>query len=123
MNGLARSFKGPDDAVTFPNGREDIVKVGGVPIGYATFQPGWRWSNDLRPMAGTERCLVHHVGYALSGHLHVELADGGTLDLREGDVFDIPGGHDAWVVGEDPVRLLDWGGKVKEHAQVAGDAR
>jgi len=123
MTGIARSFAQPDDTTTFPNGSEDVIELSGVPVGSATFQPGWRWSNDIRPITGTERCPIHHVGYALSGHLHVELADGGTLDLREGELFDIPPGHDAWVVGDAAVRLLDWGGKAKEYARPAGGTR
>jgi hypothetical protein len=92
------------------------VQLAGRPVGLATFQPGWRWSNDLRPLLGTERCPIHHVGYALSGHLHVELGDGSTLDIHPGEVFEIPSGHDAWVVGDEPVRLIDWGGKVRDDA-------
>jgi hypothetical protein len=103
----------------FTHGREDVVDLLGKSVGLQTFEPGWRWSNDVRPLVGTEQCPFVHLGYMLSGQLHVELQDGGTLDLRTGDVFSIPPRHDAWVVGDETVRLLDWGGKAKEYAQPA----
>jgi hypothetical protein len=111
MQAFARNFEQPDDTMRFPHGREQLVKVNGTPVGLATFEPGWRWTNDLRPMMGADSCPVRHVGYLLSGRLHVRMDDGSTLDLEAGQVFEIPPGHDAWVVGDDPCRLLDWGGK------------
>jgi len=123
MGAETRSFGSPDRSMDFPNGHEHIVELAGKPVGLATFEPGWRWSNDVRPLMGTERCPIHHVGFTLSGSLHVELGDGVTLDLGPGEAFDIPSGHDAWVVGEEPWVALDWGGKVREDAQPAGDAR
>jgi hypothetical protein len=124
MEGLTRSFGQPDKTTEFPNGNEHVVEAGGRPVGLMTFEPGWRWSNDLRPLMGTDRCPIHHVGYTLGGRLHVELADGSGLDIGPGDVFEIPGGHDAWVVGEEPWTALDWGGKVRESAeQTAGGTR
>jgi len=122
MSGFARSFNQPEDTTQFPNGEEHIVQVAGTPIGLATFRPGWRWSNDVRPMMGTDRCPIHHVGYALTGHLHVEFADGSTLDAGPGDVFDIPSEHDAWVVGEEPFTMIDWGGKARDFAKPADQA-
>jgi len=117
MEAFAGNFDHPGDETRFPNGGERIVNVLGTPVGLATFQPGWRWSNDVRPMMGTDSCPLLHVGYALSGRLHVEVNDGSTLDITPGDVFQIPPGHDAWVVGDDPCMLLDWGGKVREYAR------
>ena len=117
MQALARKFEQPDDTTRFPNGYEDVVKVYGTLVGLATFEPGWRWSNDVRPLMGTDSCPVRHVGYVLSGRLHVRMHDGSTLDLEPGEVFEIPPGHDAWVVGDDSCRLLDWGGKVRESAR------
>jgi hypothetical protein len=119
MQGMVRSFEETADVTEFPNGNERVIQVQGMPVGLATFHPGWRWSNDVRPMMGTERCPVLHVGYALSGRLHVELQDGSTLDIAQGDVCEIPPGHDAWVVGDEPFVLLDWGGKFRELAQPA----
>jgi hypothetical protein len=116
MQALARTFEQADDTTRFPNGRERVVKVRGTAVGLATFQPGWRWSNDVRPLMGTDSCPVLHTGFVLSGRLHVRMDDGSTLDLEPGQVFEIPPGHDAWVVGGDPCRLLDWGGEVRECA-------
>src|SRR6476660_7084334 len=73
MEGFTKSFEQADDTTRFPNGQERVVQVRGVPVGLATFEPGWRWSNDLRPMFGTDLCPVRHVGYILSGRLHVEV--------------------------------------------------
>ena len=127
MQAFARDFEQADDTTRFPNGHEHIVDVGGTSVGLATFQPGWRWSNDVRPLMGTDRCPIVHAGYVLSGRLHVRLGDGSALDLEPGQVYVIPAGHDAWVVGDDPCRLLDWGGKVREYAapvdRTAGGSR
>jgi len=117
MGASTRSFEDPNQTKSFPNGNEHIVEVHGVPIGMATFEPGWRWSNDVRPLVGTERCPILHVGYCLSGRLHVELADGSTLNIGPGDVFEITPDHDAWVVGDEAVVMLDWAGKAREYAQ------
>jgi Cupin domain len=117
MNSKAKSFAEADDIKQFPNGEERILDVAGVPVGFATFRPGWRWSNDIRPLTGTDRCTVFHVGYALSGRLHVEMADGSTLDIEPGDALEIPPGHDAWVVGDEPCVILDWGGKASEYVR------
>jgi hypothetical protein len=123
MPGFSRSFEQPDDTTSFPNGVEQIVDLLGTPVGLLTIQPGWRWSNDVRPLMGTDLCPVVHRGYALAGQLHVELSDGSVLDVRAGDVYEIPPGHDAWVVGDDSCSLLDWGGKVREYARPAEQTR
>ncbi|MCA1832290.1 MAG: cupin domain-containing protein [Actinomycetota bacterium] len=114
---FAKSFGVPDATATFPNGSEQIVKVEGVPIGLATFQPGWRWSNDVRPLVGTDRCQMHHVGYMLAGRLHVESDDGSTVEIGPGDALSIRPGHDAWVVGDEPCVMLDWGGKANKYSK------
>jgi hypothetical protein len=119
MLGIARRFDGTDEVTRFPNGEERIVDVLGSPVGLATFEPGWRWSNDVRPLVGTDRCSRLHAGYALFGRLHVEFEDGSTLDVTAGDVFEIPPGHDAWVVGDEAVVLLDWSASVRQHAKTA----
>jgi hypothetical protein len=117
MQALKRSFEQPEETTTFPNGDERVVHLLGNPIGKATFQPGWRWSNDVRPMMGTDSCPILHAGYMLAGQLHVEVDDGTTIDLGPGDAFTIPPGHDARVAGDEPVVLLDWGGKAREFAR------
>jgi hypothetical protein len=119
MQGMVRSFEETAEVTELPNGWERVVPAGGVPVGLATFHPGWRWSNEARPLMGTERCPIRHVGYALSGRLHAEVHDGSTLDIAAGDVCEIPAGHDAWVVGDKSFVFLDWSGKVREFAQPA----
>ena len=121
MGASVRSFEEPNETKSFPNGQEHILDVNGVDVGMATFRPGWRWSNDVRPLMGTERCPLLHVGYNLSGNLHVELADGSTLDIGPGRVFEITPDHDAWVVGDEPVVMLDWAGKAREYATAYAD--
>lgn len=116
MESLVRSFDQPEETTTFPNGHEHVVHVLGTPVGKVTFQPGWRWSNDVRPLMGTESCPLLHAGYMLAGHLHVEVNDGRTIDIGPGDAFTIPPGHDAWVAGDESVVMLDWAGKVRENA-------
>ncbi len=110
MTATARSFEQPDDTTRFANGEQRIVHVMGAPVGFATFRPGWRWSNDIRPLAGTDRCRAHHAGYVLAGRLHVEPLDGPPVELAAGDVFEIAPEHDAWVVGDEACVLIDWFG-------------
>jgi hypothetical protein len=105
-----RSFTAPDETRTFENGRAEILKIGGAEIGRLVFSPGWRWSHDLKPIAGTELCEAPHFQYHVSGTLRVQMADGTTFDARPGDVTSLPAGHDAWVVGDEQVVLVDWFG-------------
>ena len=108
MSGIAKRFDQAGEVTRFPNGEERVLELLGSPVGLATFEPGWRWTNDVRPLAGTERCRRLHVGYMLSGQLHVEFDDGSTMDAAAGDLVEIQPGHDAWVVGTEAVELLDW---------------
>jgi len=103
-------FSEPAEVRHFPRGRLDIVELDDTVVGRMTQQPGWRWSNDVRPIAGTDRCQYHHVGVTLSGQLHVEMPDGLELDIGPGDVFEMPPGHDAWVVGDEPWVAVDFAG-------------
>jgi mannose-6-phosphate isomerase-like protein (cupin superfamily) len=104
----AKSLDQPDDTTRFPNGRVDVATIGDTTLSRAELQPGWRWSNDVKLVAGTETCQVHHTGYVLAGRLRVEHTDGASMDLRAGDAYDIGPGHDGWVVGDEPVLMLDW---------------
>jgi hypothetical protein len=116
MQALTRTFEEPDKTTRFPNGDNHVIDVLGTPVGLATFQPGWRWPNDVRPLMGTDSCPLVHVGYVLSGRPHLRVNDGSTLDLEAGELCVISSGHDAWVMGDEACRLLDRGGKVPQHA-------
>ena len=109
MSELVKRFADSHEVTRFPNGEERVVAVNGSPVGLATFEPGWRWTNDVRPIVGRDRCPRLHVGYMLSGRLHMEFPDGSTMDAGPGDLVEIPPDHDAWVVGAEAAVLLDWG--------------
>jgi class 3 adenylate cyclase len=104
----AKPFADPDEIRTLPRAHVDIVTLDDASVALARWEPGWRWSIDLGPLTGTAWCPVHHLGYAMSGTLHVELEDGQTLEIHGGSVFEIPAGHDAWVVGPEPFVALEW---------------
>jgi hypothetical protein len=105
-----RSYTEPDEVREFPNGKAEILKVGDAEIGRLTLQPGWRWSNDVKPVAGTDLCEAPHMQYHVSGRLHVVMADGTEFEAGPGDVTSLPQGHDAWVVGDEPAVVVDWYG-------------
>jgi class 3 adenylate cyclase len=111
MARLQRKFlASPDEVRTFTNGRVEIFGLDDVDVGRSVFEPGWRWSKDVKPIAGTPFCLYHHVGYVLRGTLHVEMEDGPSLEIPPNSVFEIPPGHDAWVVGDEPWITIDFAG-------------
>lgn len=95
-----KGFSQPDLARTFPNGKIDVIQLGEVAVGRFLFQPGWRWSKDVALIVGTRSCQHRHLGYTISGSLHVRMDDGTELVIRPGDAYEIPPGHDAWVEGE-----------------------
>jgi class 3 adenylate cyclase/mannose-6-phosphate isomerase-like protein (cupin superfamily) len=97
-----RRFTEPSDTRTFPHGRVDVVEMDDHVVGQMTYEPGWRWSTDVKPIAGTDACQYHHVGYTVSGRMRVQMPDGTELEIGPREVFEIPPGHDAWVVGDDP---------------------
>ena len=92
------------------HGRVEILKIGDGVVGKATFEPGWRWSNDVKPMAGTDSCTAPHFQYHLAGRLAILMDDGTEFVAAPGDVTSLPSGHDAWVVGDEPVVVVDWWG-------------
>jgi hypothetical protein len=104
------TFDKADEVRSFNNGHLEIVRIGDREIGRTHFEPGWRWSNDVKPIAQTELCQVHHVGYLAQGQMGVQMADGTELELTPGSVSDIPPGHDAWVIGDETCVMVDWGG-------------
>jgi quercetin dioxygenase-like cupin family protein len=105
-----RNFDEADETRTFERGRLDLVKIANSEIGRLTLEPGWRWSDHVKPLAGTEWCEAPHFQYHAAGILRVRMADGTEFDTRPGDVTALPSGHDAWVVGDEPVVLVDWWG-------------
>ena len=105
-----RHFAEPDEVRPFEHGRLELLRVGGSDIGRLVLQPGWRWSDDVKPIAGTELCEAPHFQYHVAGTLHIEMADGTSYDARPGDVTSLPSGHDAWVVGDEDVVVVDWYG-------------
>lgn len=91
-------------------GYVDILVLGEGTVGRATCEPGWRWSDHVRPIAGTDSCRMNHVGFVLSGRLGWAMDDGTELETSEGDAFSIPSGHDAWVIGAETCIFLDFAG-------------
>jgi class 3 adenylate cyclase len=102
-----KSLKRPEEIRPLGRGRLELVELGEAAIGRVTYQPGWRWSEDLRPIVGTASCEVHHIGFVLSGTLRVQMDDGSRIDLTPEDAFEVPPGHDAWVVGDEPFVAVD----------------
>jgi ethanolamine utilization protein EutQ (cupin superfamily) len=107
-----KNFSSPDKVMTPPKSKMEIVTFGERTVIKMTFQAGWKWSADINPSAGQEMCQMHHFGYQLSGVLHVQstTGDGREIETKAGDIVDIPPGHDAWVVGENSVEFIDFGG-------------
>jgi class 3 adenylate cyclase/quercetin dioxygenase-like cupin family protein len=106
-----KRFDRPDEVRIVDRARVELVELGELAVGRSIFEPGWRWSDHVKPIVGTESCQVHHLGYVLSGHLHVEMTDGASLEVVGGDAFEIPPGHDAWVIGDEPWISVDWAGR------------
>jgi hypothetical protein len=104
MGGLmSKSFDSPDERRTPDKTRVDVVRLTGATVARFTFQPGWRWSECVKPVVGTESCRVRHVGAIVSGRLHVAHDDGSTAEVGPGEAYVIEAGHDAWTVGDEPV--------------------
>jgi len=106
-----KRFDRADEVRTVEKARIELVELGELAVGRAVFQPGWRWSTHVKPIVGTESCQVHHLGYVVSGHLRVEMTDGASMEVMGGDAFEIPPGHDAWVIGDEPWVSVDWAGR------------
>jgi len=94
----------------FPHGRAESLKVGNAEIGRLVFEPGFRWSNDVRPIAGTDSCEGPHFQYHLAGRLAIRMDDGSEFVAGPGDITSLPSGHDAWVLGKEDVVVVDWFG-------------
>jgi hypothetical protein len=108
MGVMSKDMGSPDETTRFDNGQVEVVKIAGSTIRRNTFEPGWRWSVNVGPIAGTDSCHVHHVGYLMSGRLHVMAEDGGEAEIRPGEAYDIQPGHDGWVVGDEAVVAVEF---------------
>ncbi len=102
VDAAIKRFEHPDEVRTFEKGRFELVNIGGMTIGRATYEPGWKWSEHVGRGLGKTMCDVEHVGLVVSGHAVAAMADGRVIDLRAGEVFYIGPGHDSWVVGDEP---------------------
>jgi len=98
---MTRRFDEPDERRDFPLGRFELVQIGGMTVGRAEYEPGWRWSEHVGAAQGVASCEVAHLGLVLSGHDRIEMDDGRIIDLGPGDLFDVGPGHDSWVVGDE----------------------
>jgi class 3 adenylate cyclase len=107
-----KSLDAPDEVRRFPKGIVTLVRVGSLTIGRGVLEPGFRWSTSLKPIQGTPSCQIHHLQLLLQGRFHVEMDNGETAEIGPGDVFDVPPGHDVWVVGDEPVVVVDVFGNI-----------
>ena len=113
----ARSLDKPQETRKFAgHGWADVVDVGGKTVIRGHFQPGWRWSNDLKPIAGTDLCQISHLGYVLEGRMHLAMKDGTEYEIGPGEAVAIQSGHDAWVVGDEACTFIDFG-QVDDYAK------
>lgn len=107
MGITVRNMSSADEVREVPNGKVEVMNFKGQTVGRSTFQPGWRWSNDVKPIAGTEWCEFNHFGIIVSGRLHLVTKDGEESEVGPGDVVSVPAGHDGWVVGDEAVVMID----------------
>ncbi len=107
---ILKRFDQPDETRVFEKGKFELVNVGGMTIGRATYEPGWKWSEHVGKAIGAKSCSVEHVGMVIAGCATAAMDDGRVIEMRAGDVFYIPPGHDSWVVGDDPYVSLHFMG-------------
>jgi hypothetical protein len=107
-----KKFTRADEVRKFPKGRLELIKIGGAVVGRATLLPGWKWSTCIQPIVKTKSCEAPHFQYHVSGRLKVLMDDGTLFECKPGDVSLLPSGHDAWVVGKEPVVIVDFQGMV-----------
>jgi hypothetical protein len=105
-----KEFGKPDEVREFEKGKLELLNFAAGPVGRLTLEPGWQWSKHVKPIAGTDWCLAPHFQYIISGKIRIKMADGEEFDLGPGSVSALPQGHDAWVLGNEPVVGVDWAG-------------
>ena len=107
----------PDETRTFNKGKLELVMVGGVTFSRVTLEPGWKWSESVKPIAKTPSCQVHHVGYVVSGNMRVRMDNGEEMEYGPGDTYIVPPGHDAWVIGNETLIGVDVSGEMLDYAK------
>jgi mannose-6-phosphate isomerase-like protein (cupin superfamily) len=115
---ILKRFENPDETRVFEKGKFELVQIGGMTIGRATYEPGWKWSEHVGRAVGATRCYVEHVGMVVSGCATAAMDDGRIIEMRAGDVFYIPPGHDSWVVGNEAyvsLHFMGAGDYAREH--------
>ena len=113
----AKSLDSPDETRSFDNGKMDIVSIDEVTAGRVILEPGWRWSEAIKPIAGTNSCEVQHTGYVVSGRMRVVMDDGSEQEIGPGDVYVIRPGHDAWVIGDETYVGVDFSSDMERFAK------
>ncbi len=107
---ILKRFDHPDEVRHFEKGKFELVKLGNMTIGRASYAPGWKWSTHVKPVSGTESCEIEHVGMVVSGRAKVLMNDGAEIELTPGELFYVGPGHDSWVVGDEPYVSLHFMG-------------
>jgi hypothetical protein len=108
MPNQSKSFEQPEERREFDNGHVNLVEIAGNNVGRIHLDPGWRWSDAVKPLVHTDSCEVAHVGYAISGKLHVAMDDGSDFEIKGGDAYEISPGHNAWVEGGEPYEAVEF---------------
>jgi hypothetical protein len=117
---ITKNFDSPDESRTPDKTQVNVVRLGDMQVGRFTMQPGWRWSECIKPVAGTDTCQARHVGVVLSGHMHVVQDDGTEADAEPGNAYIIDPGHEAWVVGDQPFVAYEFEAKTVESYAAGG---
>jgi len=115
---ILKRFEKPDETRVFERGKFELVQLGGMTVGRATYEPGWKWSEHVGKAMGATKCYVEHVGMVISGCATAAMEDGRVIEMRAGDVFYVPPGHDSWVVGDEPyvsLHFMGAGDYAREH--------
>jgi len=105
-----KNFNSPEETRDVDKGKVEVLNLGGAQVMRATFQPGWKWSECVKPIVGTDSCEVSHLVYTISGRMAVRMDDGKEIEIGPGDVASIPAGHDAWIVGQEAYVGIDFQG-------------
>lgn len=110
MGTTVKNFDSPEETRSIDKGNVEVLNLGGTQVMRATFQPGWKWSESVKPVAGTDTCQVAHLIYVNSGRMAIKMDDGSEVEVGPGDVAEIPPGHDAWIIGDEPFVGIDFQG-------------